>query len=95
MFLGPDGNPQAALWRELEAGYALRARLLNHPQRPNLDPISEGLLNDTIFELQELEFAHVGSQDELEPNDLERAVNEARALCQRLEVWLERLDGGD
>ncbi|NJK45061.1 MAG: hypothetical protein HC933_12940 [Pleurocapsa sp. SU_196_0] len=75
------------LWLELERSYALRARLLNVSSR--LDGISQSLLNDTIFELQEIEYRFTNAVElEVDASD---AVPRVRALNDALQVWLERL----
>jgi hypothetical protein len=75
------------LWLELERSYTLRAELLSVSSR--LDEISQSLLNDTIFELQEIEYRFTNTADlEVDADD---AVPRVRALNDALRIWLERL----
>ena len=85
--LEPSEPDLHELWLELERSYALRARLLNASSQ--LDAISQSLLNDTIFELQEIEYRFTNA-GELEA-DAAEAVPRVRTLNDALRIWLERL----
>jgi hypothetical protein len=84
-----DANESASheLWLELERSYTLRAELLRVSSR--LDEISQSLLNDAVFELQEIEYRFTNAS-ELEV-DVDDAVPRVRALNDALRIWLERL----
>ncbi len=72
-------------WLELERSYVLRAELL--VRSDSLDAISQSLIGDVVFELQELEFAHHG---EPKAEVSEDALLRVRALNAELAGWLER-----
>jgi hypothetical protein len=76
-------------WLELERSYTLRAALSAASNA--LDGISQTLLADTIFELQELEFRFNGNPELAV--ELDEAAARARVLNAELESWLEQAQG--
>jgi hypothetical protein len=79
-------EPKGELWLELERSYELRTQLLE--RSADLDAITESLIADTIFELQELELRFQG--DEAGFEDEAEATGRARELNAQLEEWLEQ-----
>ena len=74
------------LWLELERSYMLRVKLFERSAEP--DAISESLIADAIFELQELELRFQGDTAGFEGEA--EATQRARELNAELEGWLER-----
>jgi hypothetical protein len=77
-------EPKGELWLELERSYGLRAKLLE--RSADFDAITESLIADTIFELQELELRFQGGADGFE--DEVEAAQRARELNSELEGWI-------
>jgi hypothetical protein len=84
--LPETSEPKGELWLELERSYTLRAKLLE--RSGDLDAITESLIADTIFELQELELRFQGDAATFEDEAVSR--ERARELNAELEGWLER-----
>jgi hypothetical protein len=79
-------EPKGELWLELERSYGLRAQLLE--RGAELDAITQSLIADTIFELQELELRFQGDAAEFEDEGV--STERARELNAELEAWLKR-----
>jgi hypothetical protein len=78
-------EPDGELWLELERSYGLRAKVLE--RSADFDAITESLIADAIFELQELELRFQGDAATFE--DETEAAQRARELNVELEGWLE------